>query len=505
MSTSMNSAVSGLRANQVALDVIANNVANASTPGFKAGRATFSDILSETLKGATAPTDNMGGTAPQQVGLGVQVTGGISNLFTQGGINTTNKSTDLAIQGEGFFVLSNGTTNLYTRAGTFEVDAAGNLVDSVTGYRVQGSNGNILISASQTSPPVATTTTTFGGNLDSTDTTGSTYSSTITINDSLGGTHTLTATFTKAGADIWTYGVSEDDSTMSIASGGSGALAFTDTGAISSAATAVGTGNTFSSLGGKTLILEVNNSGIDQTVTFAATDDTAEEVAAAINAQATGVTATVTPEGTIQIISNTAGTTAQLEIKAGTANATLGFPNNSTYTAASTASGTITLNYTNGAASGAPISLDFGSADNTTAVTGFASASTLAQASQTGSAAGTLQSFSIGTDGTINGNFSNGRVESLGKIRLASFNNPAGLEKMGNNLYRETPDSGMANVGDPGVGGRGTLIAGALEGSNVDLADEFTKLIIAQRGFQANARVITTSDEVMQEVVNLKR
>jgi flagellar hook protein FlgE len=146
-----------------------------------------------------------------------------------------------------------------------------------------------------------------------------------------------------------------------------------------------------------------------------------------------------------------------------------------------------------------------GSATNASPVTGVASPATLALASQDGSASGTLQSFSIGTDGTINGTFSNGQVQSLGTIRMATFPNAAGLAKMGNNLYRETSNSGVANMGDPGTGGRGTLAPGSLEASNVDLADEFTKLIVAQRGFQANARVITTSDEVMMEAVNLKR
>jgi flagellar hook protein FlgE len=130
MGSSMNSAVSGLRAHQLMLDVTGNNIANVNTPGFKAGRTTFSDVLSQTLAGATAPSQNVGGTDPQQVGLGVR-TGAITNLFTQGGILTTNKPTDLAIQGDGFFVLSDGSANYYTRAGAFEVDSIGNLVDSV--------------------------------------------------------------------------------------------------------------------------------------------------------------------------------------------------------------------------------------------------------------------------------------------------------------------------------------------------------------------------------------
>ena len=404
MGSSMNSAVSGLRAHQLMLDVVANNLANVNTPGYKVGRATFSDVLSQTLAGATAPTGNLGGTDPQQVGLGVR-TGAITNLFTQGGILTTNKPTDLAIQGEGFFVLSDGSANFYSRAGALEVDAAGNLVDSVTGYKVQGNNGDIMISQTATTPPSATTTGTFTGNLDTTVATGSTYTGTIAINDSLGGVHSLSVTFTKtANPGEFTYATTETDAAMAIASGGTGTIQFSGAGVI------------------------------------------------------------------------TAGGT-----------------------------GVITLDYTNGATSGQAVTYDFASAANLAPVTGYASPGTLALASQNGYASGTLQSFSIGTDGSINGTFSNGRVQSLGQLRLATFPNPAGLSKVGNNLFRESANSGVANIGDPGTGGRGTLAPGALEGSNVDLADEFTKLIVAQRGFQANARVITTSDEVMQEAVNLKR
>ena len=502
MGSSMNSAVSGLRAHQLMLDVVGNNIANVNTPGYKAGRTTFSDVLSQTIAGATAPSGNLGGTDPQQVGLGVR-TGAITNLFTQGGILTTNKPTDLAIQGDGFFMLSDGSANYYTRAGAFEVDSAGNLVDSVTGYRVQGAGGDITISSTATSAPVATTTATFTGNLDSTVAIGGTYTATIAVNDSLGATHNLTVTFTKMAAGVWDYGVSESDASMSIASGGTGALTFTGSGAISSAATLTGSGATFAALPATVFNVAVDG-GANQPVTFAATDDTAAEAAAAINAQTTGLTATVTPAGTIQITSDTSGAAAQLTVAAGSANAILGFAVGTT-TATSTATGSVTLNFTNGATSGQAVTLDLGSAANPTTVTGFASPATLALGNQDGYASGTLQSFSIGTDGSINGTFSNGRVQSLGAIRLATFANAAGLSKVGSNLFRESSNSGVANVGNAGTGGRGTLAPGSLEGSNVDLADEFTKLIVAQRGFQANARVITTSDEVLQEAVNLKR
>jgi flagellar hook protein FlgE len=502
MGSAMNSAVSGLRAQQQTLDVVGNNIANANTPGYKAGRTTFSDVLSQTLAGATAPSATLGGTDPQQVGLGVR-TGAITNLFTQGGLLTTNKPTDLAIQGEGFFIVSDGANNYYTRAGDFEVDAVGNLVDSVSGYRVQGAAGNIVVSDSATSSPVATGTATFTGNLDTTAAVGSAYTSTVAVNDSLGGSHNLAVTFTKTAAGVWTYGVNDTDPAMSVASGASGVLTFTGSGALSSGATAVG--SSFAAPGvGTTFIVGVDG-GANQTVTFQASDTTAALVAARINGGITGLTASVTPAGTIQITSSTAGGAAALAVAAGTGNAALGFVGGSTFPAAPTATGVTTLNFTNGATSGQTVRLDFGSPASTTPVTGFASPSTLALGTQDGYASGTLQTFSIGTNGSINGTFSNGRVQALGTIRLATFANDAGLSKVGNNLFSETSDSGVANVGDAGTGGRGTLAPGSLEGSNVDLADEFTKLIVAQRGFQANARVITTSDEVLTETVNLKR
>jgi len=404
MERAMNSAVSGLRSHQLMLDVTGNNIANVNTTGYKVGRTTFADVLSQTLAGATATGPTVGGTNPQQVGLGVRV-GAITNIFTQGGILTTTKGTDLAIQGDGFYVLNDGSANFYTRAGAFEVDSAGYLVDAVTGYKVQGDSGDIVIPTTVTSPAAATANATFTGNLDSATAAGGTYTSPITIYDSLGGTHTLTLTFTKtATPGEFTYATTESDASMTIAGGGTGTIQFGGGGSI------------------------------------------------------------------------TAGGT-----------------------------GTVTLNFTNGATSPQTATFDFASAGNLAPVTGYASPSTLSLLAQDGNTSGALQSFTIGSDGTINGTFSNGRILTLATIRLATFSNPAGLTKLGNNLYRESANSGLANIGNPGTGNRGTLVPGALEGSNVDLAEEFTRLIVAQRGFQANARVITTSDEILQEAVNLKR
>lgn len=140
-----------------------------------------------------------------------------------------------------------------------------------------------------------------------------------------------------------------------------------------------------------------------------------------------------------------------------------------------------------------------------TALTGFAGLETVAANTQDGRAAGGLQSFAINSDGTLIGSFSNGLKQAIGRVSLANFANPSGLEKSGSSLYRPTVNSGDANIGEAGAGGRGTLAGGSLEMSNVDLSAEFTNLIVAQRGFQANSRVITTSDELLQELVNLKR
>jgi len=168
--------------------------------------------------------------------------------------------------------------------------------------------------------------------------------------------------------------------------------------------------------------------------------------------------------------------------------------------------GTATLTYTNGVLTPPVTSLTVGGITvDLSTTTGYAKLTTVAVTDQNGRDAGTLESFSLGKDGTVVGLFSNGGQESIGRIALATFANPGGLEKAGSSAYRSTFNSGAAALGAPGSAGHGSLTGGALEMSNVDLSQEFTNLIVAQRGFQANARIITTSDEVLQELTNLKR
>jgi flagellar hook protein FlgE len=408
MLRALSTGVTGLRANQAALDVIGNNVANINTTGFKGSRTEFADLLSQTLTGEQAPTANTGGRDATQIGLGVAL-GGVRTLFSQGTIQSTDHQTDLAIQGEGLFVLANGADTLYTRAGAFTLDANGTLVDSVTGFKVQGAGGDIVIAPGSTLAGTATTTATFGGNLDASQPDGTTHVMTFSVNDSLGAPHTITLTFTKnfaAAAGRWDWAATESDANISGLTGATGQLVFNTTGGIASGAAPT--------LG----------------VTYAATA---------------------------------------------------------------------------GAASPQNVVLDFGSATNTAPMTGFAGASTGALTAQDGYASGSLSSFSIAADGSVVASYTNGRTQTIDQIQLAHFANPAGLIREGQNLFRVSQNSGPAQVGTPGTGGRGTLIAGALEGSNVDLAREFTELITHQRGFEASARIIRAGDEVLQTVVNIKQ
>jgi flagellar hook protein FlgE len=410
MSRALFTAVSGLRNHQIWLDVIGNNIANANTVGYKSSTVVFDDILGQTISSGVAPTSSKGGVNPVQVGLGMTI-GSVSQNFQQGSIQTTNRATDMAVQGDGFFVLANGTDRTYTRAGSFTLDANGALVDSVTGFKVQGANGDIKISLGSQSTAVSTTEALFKGNLDFSQADGSTFVSTFNILDSVGSTHTMTVTFTK----------------------------------------------NFAGAAGRW----------DWTATKAAGD--------------TAVSSLTTPSGSI--VFNAAG-----NISAG-------------------ASQAIGVVYSAGAGVASPqaITLDFGTATNSNPITGVASPSTVTLSSQDGVPSGTLQNFAVALDGGITAFFSNGLTSTIDTVQLASFANAAGLVKVGTNQYREGAASGTATIGNPAAGGRGTLVAGALEMSNVDLAQEFSSMIIAERGFQANARTISTANQMLEELVNLKR
>lgn len=297
MMRSLYSAISGLKNHQVKMDVIGNNIANVNTTGFKRSRVTFSTMLSQTNKGASSPSANQGGTNPVQVGLGAML-GSIDQIMTQGSSQSTGKDTDMMIQGNGFFVLSNNGQNVYSRAGGFSLDQDGNLVDPGTGAQVLG------------------------------------------------------------------YVVPD--------------------------------------LAGETI--------------------------------------PASPDWS-----------SPIKIKLG----------DGVYGNSAPAAGAVTLT-----------------------------------------------SFSIDQTGVITGVYSNGttsETHKIAKISIAKFANDGGLANLGNSFFSETNNSGAADVGGAGESGRGTIVPSAVEMSNVDLSQEFTDMIVTQRGFQANSRVITVSDSLLQELIDLKR
>ncbi|WP_347059466.1 flagellar hook protein FlgE [Blastococcus sp. HT6-30] len=413
MLRSMFSAISGLRAHQTKMDVTGNNIANVNTVGFKSSATVFQDTLSQAVRAGGQPAEDRGGTNPAQIGLGVKLAG-ITTNWTNGAAQSTGRSTDFMIEGDGFFVVAGaGGQQLFTRAGSFDFDATGKLVTpdgSILQGWVADANGainpngpiqNLSVPYGQIVNPSATTTGRLEGNLNAAAPIGSFVQAPTKMYDAQGVEQRVTYTLSKTAADTWN---------VTVQNAGGAALALT----------------------------HADGTAFDGTVTF--------DVAGAMTAPAGGIA--FDP-------------------------AAAGWPG--------------------------PVAVDLAE------ISQFAGSSEVTAPEQDGYALGSLQSFSLGNDGTIMGVYSNGLRQPLGRLALASFNNPSGLEKAGNSAFRVGVNSGLANIGQAGVGGRGELMSGALEMSNVDLSEEFTGLIIAQRGFQANSRVITASDELLQDLVNLKR
>ncbi len=416
MLQAMLSGVASIKAQQTRMNVIGNNLANVNTTAYKGTRVSFTDMMAQTVRGATRPTDTRGGLNPIQYGLGVLTSGTDANM-EQGSLNATNRQTDFAIQGNGFFAVSNGDRIAYTRDGTFDLDASGFLVHRSTGERLLGWSANPVDGTIDTNAPVGeasalqipigqrtavqqTTEVTWAGNLDSREFNSAgtaTTSSLVRVYDPLGGAHDVTVTLTEgATPNSWNWSVA---------------------------------GTTLTATGSGTL-------------TFDPTDGT-------ILSGSTG-SATFTPPP----------------------------------------------------ASGVPpfdVDMDF------SAFSQLATDMQIQAANQNGYGPGSLQNYSVGADGVITGIYTNGLTRSLGQIAMAIFSNPGGLERQGSNLYRNTDNSGVPVIGAPRSGGRGQVNAGFLEQSNVDIGTEFTDLIVTQRGFQANTRVVTTVDEMLQDLINMKR
>ncbi len=417
----MNSGVSGLLAEQQALGVVGDNIANVNTVGYKAERAIFEDVLGHSI---------LAGTSSGLPGAGVSI-GAIKQEYTQGSLNTTGIATDVALSGDGFFVVNGAVDgvqgNFYTRAGQFNLNKDGYLVNP-NGLQVQGyaSNGDGTYSASLSSiqaptssiQPRSTTIATVTANLDanagtpanawadtnSTFASQANFSTTMSVYDSLGNAHTMDIYFrsTGAGTGAWDWHAVMDGADTNV----TGSMTFDANGALAT------------STGGP--------------VTFTPTDG---------------------------------------------ANAM-----------------TIALNF--GTVGTPPVP---GSS------TGFASGSSVSSQSQDGYASGDFSGISIDGQGVVQGLYTNGQKIAIAEMGVAKFRSNDGLGRAGQSLWIDTRDSGPAAMGTAASGGRGSVSAGTVESSNVDLASEFVSMIQHQRSFSANSKTITTADEMLQELINIKR
>jgi flagellar hook protein FlgE len=425
--TALSSGTTGLEASSLELSVVGDNIANANTIGFKLGRASFEDALTQTVIGGTG-----------EIGLGSRLQA-VQKILTQGALNATGIATDLALQGNGYFIVKgnhNGqTANFYSRAGQFTIDKDGYLVN-LEGLRVQGfpadAAGTVsglpgdLLVGTASAQPQATGSLTIKANLDASDdpiaapfdpTDGSTYNFTtsMTIYDALGAAHQTQVFFQKTAAGAWDWHAMTDGG--GLVGGTAGTL------------TEIAAGN----------------------VTF----------------DGQGKLATSTQNAAIQF--NPLGATA-------------------------------------------PQALAFNFGDPTGTggtglggVTQFASDSASTFIGQDGFGSGQLSSIKIDTQGYVSGIFTNGQTRVLGQVAVAGFSAPDRLESIGGNLYAQSQPSGQPVVGAPGGGGRASVISGSLEQSNVDLAEQFVRLIAAQRSFEANSKSITTADQLLSELIAMKR
>ncbi|MGZ8545969.1 MAG: flagellar hook-basal body complex protein [Sulfuricurvum sp.] len=596
MLKSLYSGVSGLQSHQIAMDVESNNIANVNTIGYKYSRANFSDLLAQTNQIATAPQGALGGKNSVQVGLGATVSS-MTRIFSQGSIQNTDKNTDVAIQGDGFFVVSSdgGSTYKYSRSGDFKFDGAGNFVDN-NGFIVQGwlrdketglvdataPIANIKIPPGLTTPANASTQVVVKANLSS--------SETVT---QFGPTYALDSTAGLSGTEK-----TEDIGVMFNASGQAFQLSPAAAGPVG------GQGLSVSFDGGTTTQEFRYTSGTPAPGTvvagdyyFQSTEDLRAGLQTLASAASTGATVVINDQGKF-IVDNSAGATP-LDISiagitdvntventrltqnfatmvgalpVGTSLKQSQAMNAATHSASidvfdslgskhtvkmdfrkqyvNTTSNISEWAYTisvpppgsiggiapntnileggviqfdsngalagynipgidfspnNGAAANQAVNLNFGSIGGFDGITSFDNPSGTSGISQDGYPGGDLVGIRIDQSGTLVGSFSNGRSFGLAQIGMAKFSNNEGLVSDGGNVYLQSANSGDPIIGTAATAGRGFMQSSALEASNVDLSKSLTNLIIIQRGYQANAKTITTSDTLLETLLGIKR
>lgn len=537
MIRSLRTGVSGLKSNQVRMDVIGNNVANVNTTGFKRSRAAFNEVLGQQLLGV-GRTAGGTGINPSFVGLGVAV-GSIDQNWSQGALENTGVSTDLALNGDGFFVARVGDRQLLTRSGNFTFNRNGELVTG-NGLNVQGWAFNadgelhtgaledIKINLNAQAPARQTENIYISNNLSATTQLGQPTTISTVIYDAQGKGHTVLVEFQKiqktgqygAAEDVWQYTVKDQDGNP------------LQTGNALSGAATVGSaiyakwsdGNTEPTVGGTyggaanhryefkvTGTTDTDADGVDDAYVVAWNNEDGTTDTANID-MAAGGTITTAEGVTVDFTGATSLTLGDSFYVDGMVDeevrGTLTFGSDGALSPSNlNAAGEeiFTFNWDLDG-NGAPdeFTLNFGDPTGN-GLTQFNGSTTAGVSEQDGNPDGTLIGYSINTEGILQLNFSNGMQERLFQLAIGRVNNPNGLEQQGENFYTPSAASGEVQYGRAGRDLRTAVVAGTLEMSNVDLATEFTEMIVAQRGYQAAARVITTSDELLQETVSLKR
>ncbi|MDF1876290.1 flagellar hook-basal body complex protein [Sulfurimonas sp. SAG-AH-194-L11] len=594
MLKSLFSGVSGLQSSQVAMDIESNNIANVNTVGYKYSRANFSDLLAQTKAIATAPQGQLGGKNPVQVGLGSTVSSA-TRIFSQGSIQNSDKNTDVAIQGDGFFIISgdNGNTYKYTRAGDFKFDAGGNFVDN-NGYIAQGwlrdpvtgkvdstaPITSINIAPGLTTPASPTSEVVLKANLNSGPLVESLSPAFVVddagvVEDNGSGVSTevsgnLGVLFNETGE---AFSLQEGQGINVSFDGGTTVYSYTYSSDTNNIATAAGANKVFTSMAdlreamdneastatGTNVSVIVNSQGQFEINNQDATGND-------LNIQVTAYTAAGITENTrftrnmeainAVLPAGSIGTAISQSFNAATHSSSIDIFDSLgskhtvrmefRKTAVDTAAGAtwdivvsvpepatidtllpfnekrgsirfnndgslatynppnISFSGNNGSKPNQQVNLSFGTANDYDGITSFDSRSSTSGISQDGFTGGDLVGIRIDQSGTLVGSFSNGRSFGLAQIGMAKFTNNEGLSAAGGNVYDQTANSGDPIIGTAATAGRGFIQSSALEASNVDLSRALTQLIIIQRGFQANGKTITTSDQLLQTLIGLK-
>lgn len=568
MMRSLYSGVAGLKTHQTRMDVIGNNIANVNTTAYKSSSMTFSELMSQTTQKASGAnaTTGVGGTNAKQIGLGVKAGAINTAITTQGSAQSTGNPFDIMITGDNFFVVSNGSENFFTRDGSFYVDGAGNLAMTSTGYNVMGwgvdeTTGNIkqdtvtalriMSAANMTHPPEATTKANISGILDENDKdVTSANGKTVNLNffDARGYSYTAKFTFKQSGGDktneysmelnkiLDSTGAEIDISKLEF---GNRSQQKMETKVTLNTDAYKWDGKVLKTKDGTTDVANLADIfNTDGSLITPADDAAAQKQQEALDAIAKAygyegstdeflnlyITSTVDKDKqlTIQdLLGNMmAGKTTDVLPADGSAitmegryfeGTTVVF-NKDTGKLESVGGSTTNLNV-NAAFSAlggnfSDVTIDLSECtnyDNKGTSTIGATSGDL-DGLGTGRRLGDMIGVSIQKDGMIYASYDNGMTKLLGQIATAAFANASGLEKEGDNLYSATLNSGeFDGIGVDITAGGGYMSPGQLEMSNVDLSSEFTEMITTQRGFQANSRIITVSDTLLEELTNLKR